>query len=224
MKRFALLVVAIAAGTAAAAQAQVIGTYRPSLVTYYPSTTSVTPVAYAKPIPTAGRYVANPYGTYPMLSRANPATGTTQVVQAAYGNNYAGAANYANTGNYANTAYYSYPVNYANTTNYAYAANYPTTAAAPIVSGNCGCAPFQTIGTTSYYPTTAVAPAAYQQTYVGPASQAAYQQPLVAPVQPIGAQAGTINGKYFVGKGLLGRPKIYAQGQPIRNVLRTILP
>ena len=79
-------------------------------------------------------------------------------------------------------------------------------------------------------------PAAYQQPTLAPLATVAYQQPAtlpvqtvayqqpVAPVQTVAAQNTMLNGKYYVGRGLLGRPKVYAQGQPIRNMFRTILP
>ena len=196
MKRIALLAVLVATGLSAHVEAQVIGTYRPSLVTYYPSTTSVTPVAYHKPVPTtqyAGtQYAANPYNSYPVVTAsANQVVNSTPIVQTSY----VGGTSYA--------------------------ANYPyTTVNSPIATTNCGCAPIQTIGTTNYYPSTAVAPVAYQQPVVAPVTQVAYQQP----IQTIAAENTYIDGKYYVGKGLLGRPKVYAQGQPIRNVFRRILP
>ena len=189
MKRMTLLTVALSVAVLIASnvtlcEAQVIGTYRPSLVTYYPSATSVTPVAYYKPVPATTQYAAN-YSSYPVASTSyTQPISTAPVVQSSY----VGATPYV--------------------------ANYPyTTAGSPVVGGACGCAPIQTIGTTSCYPTTAYAPV----------QTVAYQQP-VAPVQPITAQPGLIDGKWYVGKGLLGRPKLYAEGQPIRNAFRTILP
>ena len=202
MKRFALLAVVAVACMTATLQAQVIGTYRPSLVTYYPSNSSVTPVAYAKPVPTAGTsYVADRYSSYPVTAAsATQVISSTPVVQTAY----ASGTNYV------------YPTSYANTAGYSYA-NYPTTAGSPIIGGNCGCAPIQTIGTTSYYPATTVTPVAYQQPI-------AYQQPVGVPAQTIAGSNPMLGGKYYVGRGLLGRPKVYAHGQPLRNVFRKILP
>ena len=192
MKRMTLLAALFAVSTATLAQAQVIGTYRPSLVTYYPSTSSVTPVAYYKPVPannqayaqyasntrTQVAYATNNYPSYPVNTVAN-----TQVV---------------NSVPVQQTSYY-------NST--PYVANSPTQVTySPIVGNDC-CNPCQPIQTVAYQ---------------APVQTIAYQQP----VQPIAAapQPGLIDGKWYVGKGLLGRPKLYAEGQPIRNAFRTILP
>lgn len=58
MKRFVMVTAAALVCFAIAAQgdAQVIGTYRPSVVTYYPTSTSVAPASYQTPITTAGYY------------------------------------------------------------------------------------------------------------------------------------------------------------------------
>ena len=211
MKRFALLAALAVACTTTYSQAQVIGTYRPSLVTYYPSATSVTPVAYYKPIPT--QYASNVYATntspnYPLAQAAGFTTATVPAPQAIHSTpivqtSYYGAAAYGGG---------------------------PQVAYSPI-GGDC-CTPYQSSAATSYYPAGGCAPiqsccspVAYQQPAYAPVQTIAYQQPVVAPVQPIGApQPGLIDGKWYVGKGLLGRPKLYAEGQPIRNTLRTILP
>ena len=200
MKRMTLLAALFVLSTATLAQAQVIGTYRPSLVTYYPSTSSVTPVAYHKPVPANNQA----YAQYASNTRT----------QVAYAPN-----------NYTTTNYASYPVNTVANTQVVssvpvqqasyyngtpYVANYPQQVTySPIVGNDC-CNPCQPIQTVAYQ---------------APVQTIAYQQP-VAPVQPIAttAQPGYIDGKWYVGKGLLGRPKLYAEGQPIRNAFRTILP
>jgi len=172
MKRYALLAVVMVACSAALAQAQVIGTYRPSLVTYYPSASSVTPVTAYRPVPTAARY-------------ASAQQSVTPVVNAAY------------------------------TSSTPYVANSAYVAQSPVVGGACGCPPVQTIGGASQVSTVAYSPAV---------QTVAYQQPATVPVQTVGGRGGLIDGKYYVGKGLLGRPKVYAEGQPVRNALRAILP
>ena len=190
-----LAAVAIATCTASLSQAQVIGTYRPSLVTYYPSASSVTPIAAYRPVPSATQYAASPYNNYGVqtASWAQPAT-TAPVVNTSF----AGGGMYAGV---------------------------PQYTASPVTGGDCGgCGSIQTIGAANYAPGLGCGGFAQQPAY----APIAYQQPIAAqyqavPYQNIGG-AEQLGGKYYVGKGLLGRPKVYAQGQPVRNALRSILP
>lgn len=180
MKRFvSIAAVALVCSAATWAQAQVIGTYRPSVVTYYPAA-SATQVGYQQP-------------------RVQPV-------------NYA-PASYA-PANYA-------PVSYGSTTpistvGYSQVASrtplYNTShiVGSPVGSGCC--APIQSVG----YAQGAPCP---------PIAQTAYAPPVGLPVQAIAAPPpGTIDSQYFIGQGLLGRPKVFKVGQPLRNTVRRILP
>ena len=188
MKRVALLAFAFVVGTASLMEAQVIGTYRPSVVTYYPSATSVAPATAYRPLPSATQFASTQY-TYPVTTVGSPQVfSSTPVV---------------------NTSYVS-------TT--------PYVTASPIVGGNCNCSPVQTVGGISYQPITNYSPPVQTVAYQQPIQTVAYQQPATLPVQTVSAQTAAVGGKYYVGKGLLGRPKVYAQGQPVRNALRSIFP
>ena len=80
-----------------------------------------------------------------------------------------------------------------------------------------GCAPTPTaaasttpLPVTTYYQPAAVSPATTAPT----ATNVAYGSPhVVAHPRP-----------YYVGRGLIGQPKLYVGGQPLRNVLRFITP
>lgn len=62
-------------------------------------------------------------------------------------------------------------------------------------------------------------------TYVTPmaATPAAYFQPVpITTWKP--APASSANSRYYVGQGLLGQPKIFVTGQPLRNAVRALSP
>lgn len=63
-------------------------------------------------------------------------------------------------------------------------------------------------------PTIGYAPAS-SATPVSSAPRAAYYP--VAASQPVPTN-------YYVGRGVIGQPKVYVQGQPVRNVLRFLTP
>jgi hypothetical protein len=142
-----------------AASAQVIGTYRPSVVTYYPHTTSAAPATFqARTMP------ITPVGYYPTTTVAAPITtlGGPQVVS-------------------------PLPVTHA------------SYYGAPPAASGCGCTgggvPVAPIVATSYSP---------------------------APVAC--ASACDLGGNRFVGRSVWGSPKVYANGQPVRNALRWLGP
>jgi hypothetical protein len=151
-----LTLAAIVVLSATLAQAQVFGTYRPSVVTYYPTATSGIPAASQPQIAQASYY-----GTTPV---------TTPI---------------------AAQSYYAAPVT------------------------GCQCTPLQSYPTnitpTAYYSPTPV-------TYAQPVSYA-------APIQTVSYNAQPALGpNRYIGRNLFGSPKVYANGQPVRNALRWLGP
>jgi hypothetical protein len=143
-----------------AAGAQVIGTYRPSVVKYYPAATSAAPASYQ-----ARTAAISPVGYYPTTTVSAPITtlGGPQVVS---------------------------PLPVANTSYYG----------APLGGSACCCSsggvPVAPIAATANYSS---APIVY-------------------------ANAGGLGGNRYIGRSLWGGPKVYANGQPVRNALRWLGP
>ena len=154
---------------AAVGQAQVIGTYRPSVVTYYPATGSTAPAVYQPTyVAQTGYYPQNYYAAAPITTVGGPQVVST-VGYGGYGVSPVAAAQ----------PYYG----------------------APIAGNACGCVP---------------------QTTCYPVNQISYAQPAV-PVQYASGGAGLPDNRY-IGTNLFGSPKVYANGQPLRNVLRWLGP
>ncbi|MCA9222703.1 MAG: hypothetical protein KDA71_20405 [Planctomycetales bacterium] len=81
------------------------------------------------------------------------------------------------------------------------------------MSSGCGCQP---PGGANVYPPAYRPPTQLPGRYVAPPVTQYRPQTLTAPVIP---PAG-----YSVGRGLLGRPTVYVDGQPVRNFLRWLSP
>jgi hypothetical protein len=164
MKRLALTVLALfaALATVQSSEAQVIGTYRPSVVTYYPTSTSVLPAPSQPPIAQASYYGATT--VTPVANVSAPL---------------------------ASQAYYG----------------------TQVVSANgCQCAPLRS------YPAN-VTPTAYYSQPV------AYAAPAAVPVQTVSyAAQPALGSNRYIGTNIFGNPKVYANGQPLRNALRWLGP
>ena len=165
MKRLTLTALALFAALTAApfADAQVIGTYRPSVVTYYPTSTSTMPAAYQPQIAQASYYGGSTVAT-PIAS------------QSYYGTQ-------------------------------------------AIASNGCECTPLRS------YPTN-ITPTAYYSpapvTYTQPVSYAA---PVSVPVQQVAYNTQpALGSNRYIGTNLFGSPKVYANGQPLRNAIRWLGP
>ncbi len=184
MKRFvSIAAVALVCSAASGLQAQVIGTYRPSVVTYYPAATG-TPVGYQQPYQ---RPLVQP------VSYTSASYAPANYAPVRYGS----AAPISTVG-------YSQVASRTPLYNASYGVGTP-------VGGNC-CTPIQSVGYAQSSPCL-------------PIAQTAYAPPVGLPVQAIAAPPpGTIDNEYYIGHGLLGRPKVFKTGQPLRNTLRRILP
>jgi hypothetical protein len=159
MKRLTLTTLALLATLTAVnfADAQVIGTYRPSVVTYYPTSPSFTPAPSQPQIVQASYYGAQ---TTPIATVSN-----TQAI-----------------GGCECTPLRSYPTNIA-----------PTVYSSP-------------------------APVAYSQ-------PVAYAAPVSVPVQTVAYNTQpALPPNRYIGTNLFGSPKVYANGQPVRNALRWLGP
>jgi hypothetical protein len=54
---------------------------------------------------------------------------------------------------------------------------------------------------------------------VTPSPGSDYQQPIVSSYRPVWPVV-PMPPKYIIGRGILGQPKLYVPGQPVRNILR----
>ena len=103
---------------------------------------------------------------------------------------------------------------------------------------NCACAPTSFAGpvvdpcaTAAFvqnpYPQQALPPQAYAPPQAF--SPQAFVQPSIAPQPPVvlgqnPAGLGTGPPGHYIGRGIIGQPKLYVAGQPVRNALRFITP
>jgi len=95
--------------------------------------------------------------------------------------------------------------------------NTPITTYRPITYST----PVTTVGATitTYRPVVA-APAAIQPVTVPAAPAYPVDTTTFRPVLPI----VSMSGNSFVGRGMLGQPEVYTEGQPVRNFFRYLLP
>lgn len=87
----------------------------------------------------------------------------------------------------------------------------------------CTCQPVGYAPSIQYVPTSGYVPntnPAYAYTPAAVTGTAAVPRYAWQPLLPL----RSLPDEYFVGQGLLGQPKVYAEGEPIRNFFRYILP
>lgn len=216
MKRMALLSTILTFAIASAVQAQVIGTYRPSVSTYYPTTASVSvsPVTHYMPVKPASY-------SQPVITSSTPVPGTMQVISGANVYTQPASTSYAQIASdtevisqtqYAAqpTTVVSQPAQYAvQPTQYVY--QQPAVASPMVVGNNC-CQPVAAAPAVSY-----AAPVNCCYTQPMQVQQVAYQSAANPTCVPP-------DGRHYVGRTLWGSPKVYAERQPLRNALRFLGP
>ena len=97
---------------------------------------------------------------------------------------------------------------------------------------NCDCVPTSFAGPVADpCATAAVVPNAYPPQVLPPQAYApqAYSPPPIAPQPPVilgqnPPGLGTGSPGHYIGRGIIGQPKLYVAGQPVRNALRFITP
>lgn len=164
-----------------------------------------------QPAPIAAPAIGPGYAAPTGYAQPIPATNYAPancVPTTTYATNYA-PVTYANSYAPVNRTYF--PASQVQQVNYAPTTGYPVRRVANY-GDPCGCQPGA-----AYAPaTTAYNPAPYQVAQ----SNAGVPHYAWQPVLPLRG----VPDNYFVGQGILGQPKVYVDGEPIRNFVRYILP
>jgi hypothetical protein len=92
-------------------------------------------------------------------------------------------------------------------------------ASAQVIGGGCQCAPLRS------YPTNITPTAYYSPAPVTYAQPISYAAPMSVPVQQVAYNTQPALGpNRYISTNLFGSPKVYANGQPLRNALRWLGP
>jgi len=94
----------------------------------------------------------------------------------------------------------------------------PSIAAQPLSNGCCQPCDCQSLTNVGFAPTTNVGCQPYATTTAYPIAQSAYSY------RPVNTAVPTQTNGTYVGRGLIGQPKAYVDGQPVRNLFRFLTP